>query len=165
MANGTVQRSNDASGLLIDTEELSVGGKTVERQRIEVTGSAAAAIADVVNTDPAVGSTAYGLAIRLAGRTPEPYCNGQTTMTSVTLNSATATLLPATSAANRRFVQVINQDATPILLGDSQVASNGGIPIAAGTASDWLPLGPAALIYGLSLAPNATVLVWELADA
>lgn len=44
-----------------DTEQLVVGANTVERERIQVSGAAAAAIASVVNSAP---STEYGLVTR-----------------------------------------------------------------------------------------------------
>lgn len=44
-----------------DTEELTVGSNTVQRERIQVAGAAAAAIAAVVNATP---TTEYGLVVR-----------------------------------------------------------------------------------------------------
>lgn len=45
-----------------DTEQLTVGANTVERERIQVTGSGAAEIARVINSTP---TTEYGLVARI----------------------------------------------------------------------------------------------------
>src|SRR3990172_8865987 len=50
-----------------DTEQLVVGANTVERERVQVAGAAAAAIAAVVNSAP---TTEYGIVVRQAGALP-----------------------------------------------------------------------------------------------
>src|SRR4030067_3849372 len=45
----------------VDTEQLTVGANTVERERIEIAGAAAAAIAAVTNSAP---TTEYGVVTR-----------------------------------------------------------------------------------------------------
>ncbi len=166
MSNGTVQRANDPSGKLIDCELVIVDGQPVLRQRTEVSGSDPDAIADVVNADaPVGGSGIYGLAIRVVGRVPVEYCNGELVTSVVAINSLTPTALPAVSASNRRFIQVYNQGGSPIVIGGSTVVSAGGIQIDAGAASEMLPLGPNAVLYAASLAPTASILVLEITDA
>ena len=166
MSNGTVQRANDPSGKLIDCELLTVDGVPVLRQRTEVSGSTADAIADVSNADASVGGAGvYGLGVRIVGRAPVAYCNGELVTTVVSLNSLVAVTLPASSAANRRFIQVYNQGGSPVVIGGANVASAGGLQIDAGSASELLPLGPSASLYGVSLAPTADVLVLEITDA
>ena len=166
MANGTVQRTNDPSGKLIDAEQVNVGGINVLRQRIELAGSTAAAIADVVNADAPIGGTGvYGLSIRVVGRVPVEYCNGPVATTVVALTNGSAVPLPASSAINRRFIQVYNQGSTPILIGGSTVGSVGGITVGGGSVSELLPMGPNAILYGIALAATASVLVLEITDS
>lgn len=56
--NGAVQ----PGGKKLDTEELTVSGEVVQRQRGQIAGTVAGAIADVVNSTPT--GTEYGLLIR-----------------------------------------------------------------------------------------------------
>jgi hypothetical protein len=51
MTDAFIQVAPDSTGKKVDNEELTVGANTVERQRIEVAGAAAAEIARVVNHD------------------------------------------------------------------------------------------------------------------
>lgn len=62
MADQILPLNAGSGGLNIDVEELTVGGNTVERQRGQIAGSAAAEIARVINTAP--GGTEYGLVTR-----------------------------------------------------------------------------------------------------
>ena len=62
MADGFIREPPDATGKLIDTEQTATPCGTVQRQRLQLTGSAAAAIATVGNTDPS--TSAYGLTVR-----------------------------------------------------------------------------------------------------
>lgn len=61
MADSYIQMPADSTGKKVDTEQLTVGANTVERERIQVTGAAAAEIARVVNAQPA--ATDYGLVV------------------------------------------------------------------------------------------------------
>jgi hypothetical protein len=63
MADGFVQVPTDSIGKIIDTSELTVNTKTVERQRIVLADpTGAAALAAIENTAP--GLTDYGLVTR-----------------------------------------------------------------------------------------------------
>lgn len=53
MADGIVQLPTDSTGKKVDTEELTVGGNTVERERVQIAGSAATEVARVQATAPA----------------------------------------------------------------------------------------------------------------
>ena len=66
MANGTIGLPEDGVGKKVDTEELTVGGETVQRQRGQISGASAMAIAVVTNQTPA-GSD-MGLVVREAAR-------------------------------------------------------------------------------------------------
>jgi hypothetical protein len=66
MANGYLGFQNPGTeNKKIDTEELTVGGQTVQRERVQVAGAADVEIAAVKNTVPI--STDYGLVVREAG--------------------------------------------------------------------------------------------------
>jgi len=66
MANGYLGFQNPGTeNKKIDTEELTVGGQTVQRERIQVAGAADVDIAEVKNTVPDSGD--YGLVVREAG--------------------------------------------------------------------------------------------------
>ncbi len=65
MTDSIVQLPEDGSGKKLDTEQLVVGSNTVQRERMQIAGALAAAIAAVDNSDPA--ALAYGLAVRLVG--------------------------------------------------------------------------------------------------
>lgn len=62
MADGLVQVPPDSTGKKVDTTELTVGANTVERQRVHLAGSAAAALVDPLNSAPA--GTEYALPVR-----------------------------------------------------------------------------------------------------
>lgn len=63
MANGTIALDEPSSvDKLLDTEELSNGSDTVQRERIQVTGASILEIARVLNAAPA--SSDYGLVVR-----------------------------------------------------------------------------------------------------
>ncbi len=51
MSNGIVRLPPDSTGKMIDAEELTVGANTVERQRMQIAGAAAADIAPVSATN------------------------------------------------------------------------------------------------------------------
>jgi hypothetical protein len=66
MADGIVQVAPDSTGKKVDTSELTVSAQTVERQRVVLADTAAAAgVAAVQNVQPASGD--YGLTVRPAG--------------------------------------------------------------------------------------------------
>ena len=63
MADGIVQIQEPASpNKKLDTTELTVGANTVERERMVVAGSAAVALAEVLNAAP--GTSEYGVVAR-----------------------------------------------------------------------------------------------------
>jgi len=84
----------DSLGKSVDTEQLTVAGNVVQRERIQLAGILAAEIARVLNTDPV--SDDYGLVVRQAP--PVAPANSPASSsslaagTSVDLNSA---LIPA----------------------------------------------------------------------
>jgi len=66
MADGTISLNEPAAGdtdKKLDTTSLTVGGNTVQRERVQVAGAAAAELADVRNAAPA--ATDYGMVARL----------------------------------------------------------------------------------------------------
>lgn len=62
MANGTIDITEGDGTKVLDTEELTVDVTTVQRERVQLSGSAAAEIARVQNS--AVAGTEYGLVVR-----------------------------------------------------------------------------------------------------
>lgn len=65
MANSTIDIT-EGTGTSLDAEELTVSSTTVKRERMQVTGTTAAAIQAVTNADPS--ATEYGSAVRLVGQ-------------------------------------------------------------------------------------------------
>ena len=63
MADSFVQVPPDGSGKKLDSEQLVVGSDTVQRERMQIAGAIAAAIAGVLNADPA--GSEYALLARL----------------------------------------------------------------------------------------------------
>lgn len=61
-ADGTIAVDEGVADKLVDTEQLVVGVNTVQRERVQVTGTAATAIATVATTAPAAGD--FGLHVR-----------------------------------------------------------------------------------------------------
>lgn len=63
MANSLIKVAEPAiADKNVDTEQLTVGGNTVERERVQLAGVADVAVVTVGNTDPA--TNAYGLTVR-----------------------------------------------------------------------------------------------------
>jgi hypothetical protein len=101
---------------MLDTEQVTIGGNTVQRQRTEVAGSVATAIADVVNT-PAAAS-AYGLTTRPMQLCPDHYIAGQLSSPSLPY-----TLIAAPGAGYRLAIfaiqtKSIGTSGTPDILTD-----------------------------------------------
>ncbi len=65
MSDGTVGLPTDGPGKKLDTEQLTVSGETVQRERLQIAGAIDVEIASVKNSDPA--ASAYGLATREIG--------------------------------------------------------------------------------------------------
>jgi hypothetical protein len=65
MANSTIQIPPDSTGKLLDTEQLNVAGNDIQRQRVQLAGQIADAIASVKNTDP--DGTEFALLVRIVG--------------------------------------------------------------------------------------------------
>lgn len=65
MANSTIDIT-EGTGTSLDAEELTVSSATVKRERMQVTGTTAAAIQAVTNADPSASE--YGSAVRLVGQ-------------------------------------------------------------------------------------------------
>lgn len=118
MADGIIQVPPDSTGKKIDTEELSVGGNTVERQRLQITGNAAAAVARVLNTVPAL--TDYGLVVR-----PVPDLVAAST-TAIASGAAANTIIKA--SAGRLFrVMVTTQNTNQMNIFDNSSSGTGTI--------------------------------------
>ena len=62
MANSSIRLATDGAGKRIDTEELSVGGVVVHRERGQLAGANELEISRVLNADPAAND--YGLVTR-----------------------------------------------------------------------------------------------------
>lgn len=62
MADGFIAVPPDSTGKKLDTEQLTVNGIIVQRERDQIAGSLEDEIAAVLNTDPA--GNAYGLVVR-----------------------------------------------------------------------------------------------------
>lgn len=62
MADGTIGLPADGPGKKLDTEQLSVGGNTVQRERMQIAGAADTEVARIVSDDPS--PTDYGLVVR-----------------------------------------------------------------------------------------------------
>jgi hypothetical protein len=96
----------------LDTETLTVGANTVERERNRVAGAAAAELADVKNADPA--ATLYGLVTR------------NIPPSSTTLNTPAATAVTSTSSSilasntSRKRCRVQNVGLVTVFLGFAQ---------------------------------------------
>jgi len=65
MADSYIQLPADSTGKKLDTEQLTVGANTVERERDQIAGGAALEVADVRNAIPV--NTDYGLVVRPVG--------------------------------------------------------------------------------------------------
>ena len=68
MANSTIQIPPDSTGKRLDTEQVEVDALDVQRQRVQVAGSAADGIAAVLADAP--GAFEQGLVVRIAGDVP-----------------------------------------------------------------------------------------------
>ena len=65
MANSTIDIT-EGTGTSLDAEELTVSSATVKRERMQLTGTTAAAIQAVTNADPSASE--YASAVRLVGQ-------------------------------------------------------------------------------------------------
>src|SRR3989304_1161252 len=61
MTNQFIQLPADSTGKKVDTEELTVGANTVQRERMQIAGSTEVQVASILNASP---STEYGLVVR-----------------------------------------------------------------------------------------------------
>lgn len=52
MSSSYIQIADDGSGKKLDTENITVGANSVHRERMQIAGAVAAAIAGILNTDP-----------------------------------------------------------------------------------------------------------------
>lgn len=84
MSDQSIGLPADGAGKKLDTEQLLVAAVTVQRERMQITGAAAAEIARILNTDPA--ATDYALVTRDA-----PPVSAQTSTGSVLTVSAGST--------------------------------------------------------------------------
>lgn len=123
------------SGTNVDVTELSVSGKTVERQRVNVAGAAAAELADVKNADPA--STAYGVVVRSVG-SPPTLSGAIANQVQVTASSAgTERLIAAPLAGMRRFfVQCDPLSPEGVRIGATGLSATLGIWIDPGASAE-----------------------------
>jgi hypothetical protein len=101
VANGTIAIDEPSTiDKLLDTESLTVGANTVQRERVQVTGASALEVAVVKNADPA--SNDYALAVRaIPSATATPVSDGGGSITvdgTVSISGALDTELPAAAA-------------------------------------------------------------------
>lgn len=66
MSNSIIQLPTDGVGKKLDTEQLTVGANTVQRERDQIAGVGADDIAVVTDTDPTPG-TDHGLVVKILG--------------------------------------------------------------------------------------------------
>lgn len=92
MADAFIQIPPDSTGKKVDTEELTVGVNTVERQRGQIAGATATAIAAVTDAAPAAGAFA------LAGRVGD----GHNVVEGLTTDAAVTTDVNATISGKLR---------------------------------------------------------------
>jgi hypothetical protein len=100
MADGIVQVAPDSTGKKVDTSELSVGGQTVERQRIVLADPTTAANLAVVNSDGSIDVNINQAA---------------TATLSNIASTATSTTLLA-SNASRKGVTIFNDGTTNLFI-------------------------------------------------
>ena len=132
MSDQYVQIYPNSTGLKIDTTELTVGSNTVERQRLQVAGVAAAQLADVLTANPTPG-TNYGLVvIPMNVAASSGIAPSQATVT-----STASAVFSSTSTVQSVIVQ--NQSTVPVTVGltSAVTAGTAGLVLAAcQTASD-----------------------------
>lgn len=109
MADEVLGLPPDGAGQQLDMEELTVSGETVLRQRAQISGKAAAEIADVKNAEPASG--AYGVVVREAAR-------GQAPM---------AASIPVALASNQTAIPITDNGGS--LTVDGTVGVSGTVPV------------------------------------
>lgn len=69
MSNSTIDLNPAVGpGQKLDAEQVNIAGQDVQRQRGQISGSAPAAVAEVINTPP--GGAEYALATRIVGTVP-----------------------------------------------------------------------------------------------
>jgi len=109
MADGTITLNVGASGKVVDTTELTVGGNTVERERLVIAGAAATELADVKNADQGVAGTSYGQVVRLVGQNPvvlyDNAGNAIAVADAATLGSGKALPIVGSDGANYRIIK------------------------------------------------------------
>jgi hypothetical protein len=131
MADSYIQMPADSTGKKVDTEQLTVGANTVERERVQITGTAAAEIAPVSATD--------GLLVNLGANNDVTITSGTVTVGAAlpagtnNIGDVDVLTLPALPAGTNNIgdVDVLTLPALPAgtnNIGDVDIAS-----IAAGT--------------------------------
>lgn len=138
------------SGQLMDSEQVSVAGNTVERERVQISGAAAAAIAPV--------TTSYGLLVGVSTATPIVLTSGTVTLSSnptiisassgavqvyqstspwaVSLSSGTVTLSsdPTVVSASSGLIQSYQAGTWTVALSSNPVASQ-TVSLSSGTVT------------------------------
>lgn len=108
MSNGFIAVGAPAStDKRLDTEELSVGGQTVQRERVQIAGATDVALSTVGNSAPA--ASAYGLSVRPVPGSEAASPQSSHTSSASVAAGGTATLDSAqvTSAKVGQLLQVI----------------------------------------------------------
>jgi hypothetical protein len=150
MANDTIGIDEpSAIDKLLDTESLVVGANTVHRERTQIAGDAAAAIAKVTNADPAGGD--YALAVRtIPGATATPVSaaslplptgaatgakqdTGNASLASIDGKVATETTLALIKAKTDNLDVALSTRTKPT---DVQAVSATSLPLPTGAAQD-----------------------------
>lgn len=156
MTDAFVEVAPDSTGKMIDTTELTVGANTVERQRVVVSGAAAAELADVKNAEPA--STLYGQVVR-----PIPSTAATPAVSRVNSSATNVTLQAANSA--RRGLLIFNESTATLYLkfGATATITSYTVQVPAGGLYE-LPANPiyTGIVDGLWASVNGAAQVTEL---
>lgn len=117
MADGTIQIPPDSTGKKLDTESLTVGANTVQRQRVQIAGVSDVAIAAIASDEPATHEQA--LCVRLT----RPASGNRASATNCpALTTTTIIAAPGAGFHSRLFWLAIsnnNAAATTVTLIDS----------------------------------------------
>jgi hypothetical protein len=162
MLDAYIPVSPGTAGKNVDLTEITVGGVTVDRQRMHIGGSGPTELADVKTADPA--SNAGGLVVRAIG-SPLTLNGALSTPAQVTAAASPTQLLAAPLAGLLRLtIQCDSGSAELARIGDSNVGAARGLVLDIGQAMD-IDCGAtaAALLYVWSSGGTAKINILERA--
>ena len=110
VADSIIQIAPDGAGKKLDTEQLTIGANTVQRERHQLTGASAAEIAAIKNTDPS--STAYALATRQI-HTTDPQVSSATDAAVAAGGQATLDSTQISSGKTGKLLRVVVSASVP----------------------------------------------------